>query len=332
MTQRAAHCLDEEITGPSAWTAASISVDDWKIAIPHDCIAELHTAVAVLRANPLPVPALRPADFDLGACRELMSEARRRLDEGVGFAVLESVPVDTFDEAECKAVYWLLSTMLSRVVAGAFDGRMLHDVADTGKKLGPRVRGDLTNQEIPWHTDNGFSCPPDYFGLLCLRGAAQGGGNQAVSLHTAHNEMRRRHPDLLPRLYEDFYWNRVGEHAADASPVNTYPYLEIDGGRLLARFNRRIVYGGYEIAGVPFDQAGQDALEAFLAILDDPALSISFTLGPGQIVYMNNRLIAHRRTPFSDSSEADRRRHLVRIYMRDHGPRHYLGDETVAST
>ncbi len=318
--------LDCEIAGPTAWTAATVSPESWRIALTEDCISELHAAIAVLRANPLPVLALRPADFDLGACRKLMAGARRRLDDGVGFAVLDKVPVDTFDEAECKAVYWLLSTMLSRVVAGAFDGRMLHDVVDTGKKLGPRVRGDLTNQEIPWHTDNGFSCPPDLFGLMCLRGAAQGGGNQAISLHTAHNEMRRRHPDLLPRLYQDFYWNRVGEHAPDASPVNTYPYFEIDGGRLLARFNRRIVYGGYEIAGVPFDRAGQDALEAFVTILDDTALSISFTLGRGQIVYMNNRLIAHRRTPFSDAPKSGKR-HLVRIYMRDRGPRFYLGNE-----
>ncbi len=328
MTTAAPSMLDREIAGPTAWTAATVLRENWHIAIPEDAIAELRGVVDVLRANPLPVIALRPADFGLDACREMANDIRGRLDDGVGFAVLDGLPIREFDETESKAIYWLLSNLVSRVVAGAYDGRMLHDVVDTGKKLGPRVRGDLTNQEIPWHTDNGFSCPPDFFGLLCLRGAAKGGGNQAVSLHTARNEMRRRHPDLLPRLYEDFYWNRVGEHAADAKPVNAYPYFELEDGRLRARFNRRIVYGGYEIAGIPFDKAGKDALEAFIAILDDPALSVSFTLAPGQVVYMNNRLIAHRRTLFNDASESGRR-HLVRIYMRDRGPRYYLGDEAI---
>jgi len=32
-------------------------------------------------------------------------------------------------------------------------------VRDTGQKLSERVRGDLTNQELNWHTDNGFSVP-----------------------------------------------------------------------------------------------------------------------------------------------------------------------------
>ncbi len=204
---------------------------------------------------------------------------------------------------------------------------MLHDVVDTEKKQGLRVRGDLTNQEIQWHTDNGFSCTPDFFGLLCIRPAKEGGRNSLVSLHSAHNLMRQRHPALLARLYRPFYWNRMGEHHPDNSPVNRFPYFEYDGKRLKGRFNRRIVQAGYEIAGEPLDPDGSAAIDTFLETLNDPSLPVSFTLEAGQAVYVNNRVVVHHRTPFADFETPEKRRHLVRIYMRDHGPRSYLGAE-----
>ena len=56
--------------------------------------------------------------------------------------------------------------------------------------------------EQNFHTDNSYNhVPPHYVGLMCLRTAMEGGVSGIVSFATAHEEMRRRHPDLLPRLY-----------------------------------------------------------------------------------------------------------------------------------
>lgn len=318
---------EREITARSAWTAATISAADWRVPVSAACARELSAAIDRVRANPLPTLLLDPADFDLSETRTMTTAVRRTLDDGVGFAVIDRLPIDGLSAEECKALYWLLSNLVSRVVAGAWDGRMLHDVVDTEQKQGLRVRGDLTNQEIQWHTDNGFSCTPDYFGLLCIRPAKEGGRNSLASLHSAHNLMRRRHPDLLRRLYGPFYWNRMGEHHPKDSPVNRFPYFEYDGERLKGRFNRRIVHAGHEIAGEPLDAQGRDAIDTFLAVLNDPSLAVSLTLEPGQVLYVNNRVVVHHRTPFVDHESRDARRHLVRIYMRDHGPRSYLGDE-----
>jgi alpha-ketoglutarate-dependent taurine dioxygenase len=330
MAKRTPGIPDAELTGPSAWIVADLSDEDWRVPVPDACLTELDGVIATLRSNPLPTILLDPADFTLDACRALARTVRDILENGVGFAVLDRLRLSGLSEDENKALYWLISNMVSRVVAGAWDGRMLHDVVDTRQKLGLRVRGDLTNQEIQWHTDNGFSCTPDYLGLLCIRAAPEGGANRVVSLHAAHNLMRRNQPDLLRRLYDPFYWNRMGEHHPDETPVNRFPYFEYDGKRLKGRFNRRIVHAGYELAGEPFDEAGRAAVEAFHAALDDPSLSAGFTLEAGQITYMNNRVVAHHRTAFTDADAPGMRRHLVRIYMRDKGPRSYLGDEGLA--
>ncbi len=45
----------------------------------------------------------------------------------------------------------------------------------------------------------------------------------------------------------------------------------------------------------------------------------------GQIQYVNNLEIGHSRTDFVDHDEADQRRHLVRLWLRDFGERGYNG-------
>jgi hypothetical protein len=327
---RAAIPLDEDVQALSAWTARSLRESDWRVPVSEACCRELLAAIDWRRANPLPVELLDAAELDLPLTRALAARARGVLDAGVGFAVIDRLPLDGLDQHEAKALYWILSNAIARVVAGAWDGRMLHDVVDLAKQQGLRVRGDLTSQEIRWHTDNGFSCTPDYVGLLCIRPASEGGENSVVSLHSAHNLMRRRQPHLLPRLYRDFWWNRMGEHPPGDAPANRYPIFEHDGMRLKARVNRRVVQAGYELAGEPFDDEGRAALDALFEILDDPSLGASFTLEAGQAVYLHNRTIAHHRTPFVDAPDPARRRHLVRIYLRDRGPRSYLGTEGLA--
>jgi alpha-ketoglutarate-dependent taurine dioxygenase len=327
MTHELPQIVDTDIVAPSAWSGDRIVESDWRLPLSSGCRRELLTVVDQLRAGPLPTLLLEADDFSLNETRRIAEEARAILDESIGLVVIDRLPIEDLTADEAKALYWLLSNLVSRVVAGAWDGRVLHDVIDTDQKQGLRVRGDLTSQEIQWHTDNGFSCPPDYFGLLCIRPAVRGGETSFASLHSAHNLMRKRHPELLPRLYRPFYWNRLSEHHPDDSPINRFPYFEYDGARLKGRFNRRIVYAGHELAGEPLVAAGRAAIEDFCGVLNDPSLRLSLKLEAGQVIYVNNSAVAHHRTPFVDSADPKQRRHLVRIYMRDHGPRRYLGPE-----
>ena len=48
-------------------------------------------------------------------------------------------------------------------------------------------------------------------------------------------------------------------------------------------------------------------------------------LGWGQIQIANNRQLGHRRTAFKDYPSPDRRRHLVRVWIREHGRSLYPG-------
>ena len=316
----------EPLSGPGVWRRKDVSDRAWRMSIPSAALAEIEELVLTLRRNPMETAALDARDYTLDACRRFMAEVRATLDDGVGFAVLDRLPTDAFDHAELKKVYWLLSTFIARPVAQSFDGRLLYDVHDTGVLIDTRVRGDLTRQELSWHTDYGFNFPPPHIGLLVLGAACSGGASGVASMLATHNLLHERHPALLARLYEPFCWNRQGEHAPGDVVVHRFPVFSYDGREVRGRFIKWLLYKGYELMGEAFDQPGQDAIETMFDIMSEPEGHVSFSLEAGQIQYVNNYRIAHCRTAYEDVPDSpEARRHLVRIFLRDEGRRSFMG-------
>ncbi|MCG8548259.1 MAG: TauD/TfdA family dioxygenase [Alphaproteobacteria bacterium] len=314
------------VDGPIAWTADSLTPEDGMVTIPDACIAELDTVAALLRDNPLPTIALRPEEFEMPQCQALAAKLRRDLDEGVGFVLLDRLPVDRYGREITTALYWLLCSIVCRPVAQKWDGKMIYDVMDTGKKPGNGVRPDITNVEQNFHTDNSYNlCPPDYVALLCLQTALEGGISRILSLVAAHNEMKRRHPDLLPRLYRPYWFDRQREHAPDDTKVIQHPLFEVIDGRWTARLSRFQVANGQRLAGESLDEEGAAALDCLEAIMDEPDFWKEFVFQPGQIQIIDNRRCAHKRTEFRDHPAPERRRHLVRLWLRQDGRCFYNG-------
>ena len=315
----------QPIPKPYAWRRDDVSESDWRVPVPERAIAEIDEVIAILRANPMDIRALCLDDYPLDACRMLMNEVRKRLDHGVGMAVLDRLPVERHDKESLTAIYWMLSSMISRPVAQSYDGRLLYDVRDTGKKTDTRVRADLTNQEISWHSDYGFNHPPPYLGLLVLRTARSGGVSKAACMMNVHNELLEKRPELLRRLYEPFHWNRQGEHPEGDPLTNLHPIFELRGEQVCSRFNPALVPKGYELVGLQPDALGLEALREAARIMSEEQNHITFVLNAGEIQYVNNFRLAHLRTDYQDYDEPDRKRHLVRIFLRDFGRRSYMG-------
>jgi alpha-ketoglutarate-dependent taurine dioxygenase len=321
-----AEILDRVLDGRIAWTRDSLSSSDGVVALTPDCLAEIREVAALLKDNPVPVLALNPDEFDMPSCKRSMAEARRELDQGVGFVLVDRLPVDEFGRETATAIYWLLCSMVARPVAQKWDGCMVYDVRDTGQKPGNGVRPDITNVEQNFHTDNSYNlCPPDYVALLCLQTAKLGGISRIVSFASAHNEMRRRHPELLPRLYRPYWFDRQREHAPDDVKVLSHPLFEAEGGRLLARLSRFQVVNGYKLAMEALDDEGAAALDALEAIMNQPGLGKEFFFERGQIQILDNRRCGHKRTEFHDHPEPERKRHLVRLWLRERGRIFYNG-------
>ncbi len=319
--------LDQPLTGPSAWDNESLGETGGQFALPEDALREIRQLANLLAGNPLPTTCLDPTDFQLPHCRAAMVAVRRELDKGRGFVLIDRLPLDQMDREVAIGVYWILMSMVGRCVAQKWDGKMIYGVADTtGKPPGDGIRADVTNAEQNFHTDNSYNlCPPDHVVLLCLHPAREGGISRVTSVNTAHNRMRESHPELLRRLYQPFFYDRQREHAPDEVQVIERSVLCVENGRLKTRLSAQLIRQGYALAGKTLDAEGEEALAAFYEILDDPALYREFFFEPGQIQIVDNRCLAHKRTKFTDWPEPERKRQLIRLWLREEGRAFYNG-------
>ena len=56
-----------------------------------------------------------------------------------------------------------------------------------------------------------------------------------------------------------------------------------------------------------------------------PGMAAQFHFEPGQIQILDNRALGHKRTGFTDWPEPERKRLLIRLWLRDSGGRAYNG-------
>lgn len=320
--------LDRPLTGPVAWTRADIKDDDYRVVLSDAARAELIEAARTLRRQPVPLLALRPGSFDLPACRAAMEEVRGVLTDGPRFALLQGLPIEELSLEEAKALYWILSAMLARPVAQKLDGTIVYDVLDTGAQAlpGSGIRPDKTNIDLQFHNDNAYNfLMTEFVGLLCVRQAREGGMSRVMSFATAHNALLDRHAELLPRLYQPFWFDRQREFHAGELPTFSAPLFTCDDGRMRARLSLHQIRGAYAMRGEPMDNETAAAIEAIAEVFRDPELRCEFRLQAGDMQFVANREIGHSRTEFHDYDEAERRRLLVRLWLRDQGAQGYIG-------
>jgi hypothetical protein len=319
--------LNDRVAGRQAWTRASLNTGDWLFRFDRACQIELETIVEELRANPLPTILLTPDLFEFNACRAVMGRVREALTTGVSFAVVDRIPVDAISVEEAKSLYWILSSLIARPVAQKLDGTMIYDVHDTGMQAlpGSGIRPDKTNVDLTFHNDNAYNrCMPQFVGLFCMRQAKSGGLSRLMSFQSAHNALLEDYPDLLPRFYRPFHFDRQKEFFPGEHPIFSAPMFEYDG-RLRARLAPYQVRNGYAMLNEPVDGETASAIAALDEVFSRAALIAEQFMEAGQIQYVNNLEIGHSRTGFVDHDDPALRRYLVRLWLRDTGHRGYRG-------
>lgn len=321
------HVINEVQSGPMTWTANSDIDSDGIFSLDADCRQELDTVARFLIDNPLPPVLIESSSFDLPHCTKAADEIRHKLNHETGFVIIESLPVEDYDYDIIVKLYWLLMSMVGRPVAQKWNGEMIYDVLDTGKKAtaGSGIRSSKTNGGQFYHTDNSFNLPPHFVGLLCLRPAVEGGESGLISFDSIYNKLVQRYPDLVPRFFEPFYFDRQREHGPDEELYSFRPVFEFHDDVLHARLSSNLIRQGYEVAEQEMDELTVQALAALDDVMESEELGKTFDFRPGQIQIVNNRRLGHRRTAFIDAPEPENKRHLVRIWLRDDNTRFYQG-------
>ncbi|MNV72969.1 Taurine catabolism dioxygenase TauD, TfdA family [compost metagenome] len=87
-------------------------------------------------------------------------------------------------------------------------------------------------------------------------------------------------------------------------------------GKLSCRYLRNAIEPGFERSGTPATPAQIEAMDLFDALAGSDELCFAMEMEPGDMQLLNNHVIVHSRTAFEDYEEEDKKRHLLRLWLR----------------
>ncbi len=310
--------MPEATRDPRAWTAAMVDrPESWYHRLTGSTLALLDDKIRATASEPRPLTELRLSPQERSALGQDLESVRHTLEDGRGFVILDGLSPERYSPPQMQAGYWFLGQALGVPFEQNVQGTLLYGVRDTGQSLEQGARFSVTSYESSFHTDNSFGeTVLDVVGLLCVQTARSGGVNQIVSACSALERLRAEHPDALAALRQPFHIDRRGGVRPGEGPTIQLPVVEETRQGLVCRYLRYWIEAGHQKAGVPLTPAQVAALDGLDEVLRRPELRAEFALQRGQMLFLNNRWLLHNRTAFEDHPELERRRHLVRLWLR----------------
>ena len=310
--------LTQVLSDERAWHSDTIDHPTcWSYCLSPACLSALEAFIDDLRRYPRPITEMGIPASLRSSCYTCLQPVSIALNSGRGFAIIERVEVEQYTVRELKAMYAIIGQFIGVAFGQDIKATVLYDVRDTGQKVTHGARFSVTSAESTFHMDNSFGDPiPDFVGLLCLQPAKLGGESELMSGYTLHNELLVNAKGIQKTLYQRFDFDRRGQFNAGESPTSRFPIFHWDGQNLTIRYMHYYIQVGAQRANRALTPDQQKALEGLERMLRRGDLRVKFSLQPGQMLFVNNRWILHNRTAFLDHPEPERRRHLVRLWLR----------------
>jgi len=302
----------QAVVDPADWCAQSLGpVGDWAYRITEQDQDELLAAAAHFRKLALPLPAITAESFPLPNLKHVLADIRRELIDGRGIVMVRDFPIDRLDRESVALAYMGFGAYLGEKMVQNKHGHVLGHVKDLGETYGTTGRSYNTNAQVRFHSD---AC--DYVGLLCLHPAKKGGNSRVASSVTLYNNMLERRPDLVDVLTRDFYRSHNGEMTPGTSPWYKQPAFCFTEGYFSAIGAGSTIEKALRLPGVPpLTPEQQEAIMLYRSIVEEFAVDIEFKAG--DIQFLANQVTQHSRRAFEDWPEPHRRRHLLRLWLRD---------------
>ena len=301
------------LVDPAGWTAQELAAStDWIYELSPAEQDDIRSAVAWVEKQGVPILDITRAGFPLPVFDAGLQMMYDELLEGRGFCFLRGVPVEDFSKQQAAIAFWGIGTRFGTALSQNSKGHMLGHVKALGVSYADQlVRGYQTADEMRFHSDQ---C--DYVALLCLHSAKTGGASRIVSAVTLYNELLKSDPDLMEELVDDFYFSKYDESKTGAPSWYKMPAFSFHDGYFTSRGVGARIMKAQNIPDVPkFTERRKRAVEAYHAKVREIYVDMDFQ--PGDIQILHNHVTLHSRTAFEDWPEAERKRHLMRLWLGD---------------
>jgi hypothetical protein len=308
---------------PSAWKVSDL---DGKAGISEplgdEHVAAFDIALRQVRANGITVENITRTDFPLDSIAGSVARWENEIQEGRGILVLTGFPADRYSKEECGIIFYGLGAHFGEAQSQSLLGDRLGHVVDVGGK-DTRERAYRNSAELALHTD-----ASDIVGMMSLVKAMHGGVSGFCSGPAVYTHILENQPDLLDTLFEGYFYHLFGEQEPGKSPITDkkIPVFSQSEGYLSVSFLRSYIELAFEELEQEKSELETRALDSFDEIAHSPAFRLDFMMEPGDMAFFNNYTVLHTRTEFNDDEDPQRKRHLLRLWLRAWNPRPLCGD------
>ncbi|VUC33980.1 unnamed protein product [Clonostachys rosea] len=292
-----------DVQGPLSWSGKDFPDETPFIYM---ISTEENQEIAKLGIKP---ESVTPELFPLPTIQRRLQSIKHEIYHGRGVAILRGLDIDHLS-AEQLAVVYLGVTSYVASVRGKQDqrGSMIMHVLSRDDE--DAVHNKLV--EKPYHTDTSCDC----LCLLTKNCAASGGRSLISSAWNVYNILARTRPDLIHTMMQP---NWPFDTSGRDPPYVNRPILYFQDGKIIMNVSRRQLCGHPHYdrsAGIPgLSEAQAEALDAVHAIAREH--EIKTTMQQGDIRFLNNMALLHRRETFYDDDQSQR--HLMRLWL--HNPK-----------
>jgi len=301
---------------PDAWRGPEMQEEKaWIYTLSQADIEELLGAVETARTSGKEMVAWTAEDFPLPGLSGTISGWVDGLNRGRGFQLIRGFPVRDHSKELCEFVYWGVGLHMGSAVSQNTDGDVLGHVRDVGadpKAYGVRLY--KTRAEQDFHTDGA-----DVIGLFCLRSGKSGGVSRIVSSVAIYNELVTQRPDLASTLFGSFPFDAQNQQGEGQKPWFDFPICHEKNGRLRTFFIPWYIRESQAHAEAPRlsdDQIACVEMIETIANREDFYLDMHFE--PGDMQFLKNAAVLHKRTEYEDWDDLDEKRHLLRLWLTSH--------------
>ena len=298
---------------PSAWKATDYQAKDaFAIDLEPRHIQALNAEVACFKATGGGHEDMNTKTFPLYEIADDIANWRDEVHTGRGMILLRGVPVENIDLDDPRLLYLGLGSHFGRPISQSNMGELVGEVVNIGDK----DRRTGLPQQPRIDAAHGLRRPHRH---AVHPSRHQGGLSGYASALNIHNIMLEERPDLLAHLYNGFHHHRFGEQPP-GEPVVTrerIPIFSITDGVPSVIFIRGYINAAVDEGHVSLLDGELEALNYMEAVSNRPDVRLNFLMEPGDLLFVNNCLILHTRTEFEDSDDPAKRRHLMRLWLRE---------------
>ena len=304
------------VGGRSAWLGSTLDYRQdglWQLSVVE--LAEIAAALTTLNKHgDLDLSEITPENFPLPTVGRFLTRLRDELWSGRGFVLIRGLSRERYSDDDLARIYCGLGVHLGEIIPQSGNGELLGHVLNVADLVDEQVRGYRSAQAQNMHSDG-----HDVVSLLCLREAKAGGASRIASAAAIHDRMIETNPGLARVLYGGMpvMRSRTDAERGDGrivTPHNVALFTETDGvfsSCVHVAQTRDAARAGY------FDISSEQeaALELFCELSSSPEFYLDMDIAPGDIQFLNNRVIVHGRTAYQDHEDVNRRRHLMRLWV-----------------